>query len=105
MSITRSLLLFSFLTQICFLYAQSPKKVQISGAFQGNGNYFIKDEKIGAANIPQYEGMPLGAESWFNLNANFGTFKAGLRLDFFHNSNLLNHPKPKTRRHFVPDRS
>lgn len=77
-----------FLTH--FINAQEERKVQISGAFQGTGNYFIKDVRIGAANIPQYEGMPLGADAWFNLNADFGSFRGGIRFDFFHNSNLLN---------------
>lgn len=90
MLLFRSIFLFSMLLSCTLASAQTPKKVQLSGAFQGNGNYFIKDERIGAANIPQYEGMPIGAEAWLNLNANFGTYKAGLRFDFFHNSNLLN---------------
>ncbi|GLR17766.1 DUF6029 family protein [Portibacter lacus] len=72
------------------LAAQSPDKVQVNGAFQGTLNYFIKDAKIGAANTPQYEGMPLGADAWLNVNADFGIWRGGVRFDFFHNSNLLN---------------
>jgi len=66
------------------------RKVRVNGAFQGTLNYFIKDERIGAANIPQYEGMPLGADAWLSVNADFGKWRGGLRFDFFHNSNLLN---------------
>ena len=70
--------------------SQEGKKVSVSGAFQGTLNYFIKDVKIGAANIPQYEGMPVGADAWLNVNADFGRWRGGVRFDFFHNSNLLN---------------
>lgn len=72
------------------LFGQEGNKVRVNGAFQGTMNYFIKDERIGAANIPQYEGMPLGADAWLNVNADFGKWRGGLRFDFFHNSNLLN---------------
>lgn len=78
-----------FLTS--FLYSQEEeKKIDFSGAYQGTFNYFIKDVRIGAANIPQYEGNPFGNDSWLNLNASYGTLNAGIRLDLFYNSNLLN---------------
>lgn len=69
---------------------EEKKKWQFYGAYQGTANYFIKDERIGAANIPQYEGNPIGSENWLNLNVRYGNLLAGARLDFFYNSNLLN---------------
>ncbi|MGI9160033.1 MAG: DUF6029 family protein, partial [Saprospiraceae bacterium] len=53
------------------LIAQNQSR--ITGNLQSNGNFFIKDEKIGAANTPQYDYQKFGAESWLNLNyANWG---------------------------------
>jgi len=62
----------------------------LSGSFQGNGNFFIRDSAIGAANTPQYEHQLYGADAWLNLNYNKSGFNIGLRLDLFNNSNLLN---------------
>lgn len=89
---TAKLYFFLFVFTITTLVsnAQDEKKVAVNGAFQSTLNYFIKDVRIGAANIPQYEGRPLGADAWFNVNADFGKWKGGVRFDFFHNSNLLN---------------
>lgn len=61
-----------------------------SGSFQGNGNFFIRDTAIGAANTPQYEHQLYGADAWLNLNYSQSDFKIGLRFDLFNNSNLLN---------------
>ena len=61
-----------------------------SGSFQGNGNFFIRDTAIGAANTPQYEHQLYGADAWLNLNYNQSGFNVGVRFDLFNNSNLLN---------------
>ena len=61
-----------------------------SGSFQGNGNFFIRDTAIGAANTPQYEHQLYGADAWLNLNYQKSGFNLGIRLDLFNNSNLLN---------------
>lgn len=61
-----------------------------SGSLQGNGNFFIKDTNIGAANTPQYENQLYGADAWLNLNYNKNGLNLGLRFDVFNNSNLLN---------------
>ncbi len=71
-----------------FLLAQN--QARITGNLQSNGNFFIKDEKIGAANTPQYDYQKFGAESWLNLNYSNWGFDMGLRFDLFNNSNLLN---------------
>ncbi len=61
-----------------------------SGGFQSNGNIFLRDSLIGAANIPQYDYQLFGADAWLDLAySNYG-FKVGVRLDVFNNSNLLN---------------
>ncbi|MCB9308181.1 MAG: hypothetical protein H6565_16405 [Lewinellaceae bacterium] len=62
----------------------------ITGNFQSNGNFFIKDSAIGAAATPQYENLKFGAESWLNLNYSNWGFDIGVRVDLFNNSNLLN---------------
>ncbi len=61
-----------------------------SGSFQGNGNFFLRDTAIGAANTPQYEHQLYGADAWLNLNYNQSGFHVGMRFDLFNNSNLLN---------------
>lgn len=63
---------------------------KISGSLQTNLNFFMKDEAINAANTPQYETQLYGADSWLNVNYNAQGFEAGIRLDVFNNSYLLN---------------
>ncbi len=71
------------------LYAQN--NTRISGSIQTNGNFFIRDSAIGAFNTPQYDFQKYGAESWITLNySGANGLNAGLRLDVFNNSNLLN---------------
>lgn len=65
-------------------------KGQFSGSFDANVNFFIEDEKIGAANTPQYDENLIGIETWINLKYQRGAFDAGVRFDIFRNSNLLN---------------
>jgi hypothetical protein len=62
----------------------------LSGSLQANGNFFIRDSAIGAANIPQYDRQLVGADTWINLNYNRAGFDVGVRLDVFNNSQLLN---------------
>ncbi len=63
---------------------------RISGNLQLNGNFFMRDAKIGAANIPQYDRQLFGTDSWLNLNYQNWGFDMGIRFDMFNNSNLLN---------------
>lgn len=63
---------------------------QISGSLETNGNIFIRDSLIGAANTPQYDRQLFGADAWLNLTYSNWGFDVILRLDFFNNSNLLN---------------
>lgn len=59
------------------------------GAYNSNANFFIRDEKIGAVNIPQYDNQKFGADAWLNLNYNYKKVKVGMRYDLFNNSNLF----------------
>lgn len=61
-----------------------------TGSFQGNSNFFIRDEKIGAANLPHYDNYKVGADAWMNLNYNNEKYQLdlGVRLDLFYNSIL-----------------
>lgn len=63
---------------------------RLGGSLQSNANFFLRDPKIGAAGIPQYDHQLFGAESWLNLNYSKSGFDVGLRFDLFNNSNLLN---------------
>lgn len=62
----------------------------LSGNLQANGNFFVRDEKIGAANTPQYDRQLFGAETWLTLNYAYKGYDAGIRFDLFNNSNLPN---------------
>jgi hypothetical protein len=62
----------------------------ISGSLQANGNFFLRDSTIGAANIPQYDHQLVGADAWLTLNYNRGGYDIGVRFDVYQNSQLLN---------------
>ena len=62
----------------------------LSGNLQANGNFYIRDSAIGAANIPQYDRQLVGADSWLTLNYNRSGYDIGVRFDLFNNSQLLN---------------
>lgn len=80
-------LLFLLLSLSITAIAQD--KGSFSGALQTNINYFIKDAAIGAVNIPQYDEGLVGVDTWLNLNYSIKGYNAGIRLDYFKNSNLL----------------
>lgn len=87
----KTLPLLGFLLWAGLVIGQSDKQTaQISGNFQANANFFIRDSLIGAANTPQYDRQLYGAEAWLNLNYSNWGFDFGLRFDVFNNSNLLN---------------
>lgn len=90
------LLIFIFLTcglalvTMPKLSAQSNDELRLSGNLMLNGNFFIRDSLIGAANLPQYDNQLYGADGWLTLNADYKGFQGGLRFDMFQNSQLLN---------------
>jgi hypothetical protein len=88
-------LLFSFSIA---LTAQDKEAGYLSGNFQNNTNFFMRDSSIGASNTPQYDYQFIGSESWMNLYYNRGGFDIGVRFDLYKNSNL---PNPVNSRSFV----
>lgn len=60
----------------------------LSGGLESNFNFFMRDSLIGADNIPQYDNLLYGAETWLNLRYNYDTWEMGVRFDMFNNSNL-----------------
>ncbi|MCP3933166.1 MAG: hypothetical protein GY705_29200 [Bacteroidetes bacterium] len=82
-----SSLSFMFFCQIAFSQNEGAR---ISGNLEANGNFFMRDSLIGAANTPQYDRQLYGADAWLNLNYSNKGFDVGIRFDLFNNSNLLN---------------
>lgn len=69
-----------------------------SGSLQTNTNFFVRDPKIGAYNMPQYDNFKVGTDAWLNLNYTNEKFglEVGARLDFFYNSILRVPTSPYT---------
>jgi pyridoxine/pyridoxamine 5'-phosphate oxidase len=86
----RHFLLFLFLGLTALSATAQQNLGRITGNIQSNGNFFIRDSAIGAANTPQYDYQKFGAETWLTLNYSHNGLDAGLRFDMFNNSNLLN---------------
>ena len=70
----------------------------ISGSFQSNTNFYIRDSALGAANLPHYDNLKVGSDIWFNLNYNNQQYgiEAGVRFDAYLNSILRNPTTPYT---------
>lgn len=92
------LLLVSFLCVSITLSAQEEETSYISGNFQNNTNFFMRDSTIGASGTPQYDYQFVGSETWMNLYYNRAGFDIGVRFDIYKNSNL---PNPINSRSFV----
>lgn len=82
--------LLLFVAGSAVVHAQDDSTPKITGSLQANGNIFIRDSVIGAANIPQYDRQFFGGETWLALNYSNWGFDVGIRYDLFQNSNLLN---------------
>ena len=82
----------SCIALICFtlVEGQNESPGVITGSLQSNINFFMKDSAINAYGTPQYEKQLYSADNWLNVNFRKGTFSAGVRLDVFNNSYLLN---------------
>jgi hypothetical protein len=86
-------LLFSFFFFIQNIDCQSVTTSDsgaLSGSLQANGNFYIRDSAIGAANTPQYDHQLFGADTWLSLNYNRAGYDIGVRFDLYNNSQLLN---------------
>jgi hypothetical protein len=75
---------------LSFSFGYSQDKGSFTGGFTANGNVFIRDSLIGAADIPQYDNELFGSEIWFNLNYRRSGYDLRIRFDAFNNSNLFN---------------
>lgn len=87
--------LFTLLCLSVSCYGQSG---YFTGSLQTNTNFFIRDVKIGAYNMPQYDNLKVGTDAWFNLNYTNEKYDldAGVRFDFFYNSILRVPTSPYT---------
>ena len=88
MKLKNTSLLFSFLFLCLNLSGQ--EGARLSGNLELNANFFNRDTLIGASNTPQYDHQLFGTESWLQLTYNYKGFELGGRLDFYHNSNIIN---------------
>jgi len=70
----------------------------LSGSFQTNTNFYIRDSSIGAANLPHYDNYKIGSDIWFNFNYTNEKYgiEAGVRFDAYLNSILRNPTVPYT---------
>jgi len=68
------------------------------GGIEANTDFFVRDTSIGADDTPHYDNLKSGSNIWFDLNYanNPLQLDAGIRLDFFLNSNLHNPGTPYT---------
>ena len=69
-----------------------------SGSFQNGTNFFIRDPKIGAFNLPHYDNLKVGTDNWLELRYTNDKFElqTGVRIDFFYNSILRVPTSPYT---------
>jgi len=82
-------ILIALLTTMSFsLFGQG----QFSGDLQLTTEFFMRDSAIGAAGTPHYDNYLTGGESWMTLNYYNPKYQldAGVRFDFFMNSNKVN---------------
>lgn len=94
----KKLLPFTFFLTVAILQqvsaqeggTQNGNEGRLTGNLMLNGNFFMRDSTIGAANTPQYDRQLFGADSWLNLNYQNWGFDMGIRFDMFNNSNLIN---------------
>jgi Family of unknown function (DUF6029) len=76
-----------------FAFAQDSGETDnsyLSGSLETNGNFFLRDSAIGAANTPQYDHQLFGAEAWLNLRYQRSGYEIGVRFDVYQQSNLPN---------------
>ncbi len=81
-----------------FVFSVEAQSV-FSGSFQSNTNFFIRDPKIGASNLPHYDNLKIGSDIWLNLNYNNEKLglDVGIRGDAYLNSILRNPTVPITK--------
>lgn len=92
---TIQFLFFLLLITTATLQAQDDNKGNsnkfgtLSGDFETQNSFFIRDSIIGAANTPQYDRQKFGTNNWLTLNYSIMGFDIGIRFDAYYNSNLI----------------
>ncbi len=83
------ILLITILT--FFLNVQVSGQSNLSGSLEATNKFFIRDSAIGAYGLPVYDNLLSGSEAWLNVNYSNIDWKlnAGIRLDLYNNSNLI----------------
>ena len=71
------------------LFGQDNKWGSLTGDFETQNSFFIRDSVIGAANTPQYDRQRFGTNNWLTLNYSIMGFDIGVRFDAYYNSNLI----------------
>ena len=71
------------------LVGQENKFGTLTGDFETQNSFFIRDSIIGAANTPQYDRQKFGTNNWMTLNYSVMGFDIGVRFDAYYNSNLI----------------
>lgn len=86
----KTLLMLVFLCISMSLHAQNNNKMgTLTGDFETQNSFFIRDSIIGAANTPQYDRQKFGSNNWLTLNYSIMGFDIGIRFDAYYNSNLI----------------
>lgn len=84
------LILLTFLVQAVHAQEDGGNKYgTLTGDFETQNSFFIRDAVIGAAGTPQYDRQKFGTNNWLTLNYNFMGFDVGIRFDAYYNSNLI----------------
>ncbi len=82
-------ILLCFATNTMEAQNEGNKFGTLTGDFETQNSFFIRDSVIGAANTPQYDRQKFGTNNWLTLNYNFMGFDVGIRFDAYYNSNLV----------------
>lgn len=90
-----SLLYCLFLLGANQLFAQATNYGELSGNFQTNTQFYVRDDRIGANTI-QYLRQKSSSDAWLFLNYKFQGFDVTARYDIFNNSPLLDPQKAYT---------
>jgi len=69
--------------------AQQEDKGQLTGNFQTNNQFYLRDDRIGA-NTTQYLHQKSSSDAWLFLNYKVKGFNVALRFDAFNNTPLFN---------------
>jgi hypothetical protein len=91
-------IILTLIVMVSLYHSHSYAQGFISGSFQSNTNFFIRDSSIGAAGLPQYDNLKIGTDVWFNLNYTNEKYglDVGVRFDAFLNSIIFNPSVPYT---------